>query len=402
MPVPEEVQLWLSLVRKPARYVGGERGSHPPDPNERLRMVLAFPDLYEVGMCNQGLLFLYEIANRIPGVTCERAFLPAPDMAAQLRVRSQPLYSLETGRPVKDADLLGISVPSPVNISGVPALLGASGIPLLREERREDDPIVIAGGYAAYNPAPLVAFCDGFAIGEGDELVADIAETLLIAEEMNATRTEKLRFMAKLDGLYLPGYTKRPVKKRVVADLKQTPHPAPSIIAHIEPIHDRIALEAARGCVKGCRFCQAGMVSRPYREREPGGLYGCATEMMETTGSGDISLLALNAADYAPVIPLLNGLQSSYPQAKISLPALRLDDYRAAMGGAVGRNKPGQQTFAPEAGTQRLRDAINKPITDDEIIEGIHAAGESGVQRVNVYVIRGLPTEADDDRNPSG
>lgn len=397
MTAPEKVQLWLPLVRKPARYIGGERGAHPPDPDEKLRIVLAFPDLYEVGMCNQGLLFLYEIANRIPSVTCERAFLPAPDMATQMRVRRQPLYSLETGRPVGEAGLLGISVPSPVNISGVPALLGASGIPLLREERREDDPIVIAGGYAAFNPAPLAIFCDGFAIGEGDELVTEVAEALLIAGEMEATRVEKLRFLAKLDGLFLPGYTKHRVKKRIVADLKRTPHPEPSIVSHIPPVHDRIALEAARGCVKGCRFCQAGMVTRPYREREPAELYGCAVGMVTATGSGAISLLALNAADYSPAIPLLNNIQRSYPQARVSLPALRLDDYRAAMGSFVGRNKPGQQTFAPEAGTQRLRDAINKPISDDEIIGGIRAAGESGVQRVKLYFIVGLPTETDED-----
>ncbi len=397
MPAPDKVQLWLPLVRKPARYVGGERGSHPPDLDEKLRIVLAFPDLYEVGMCNQGLLFLYEMTNCISGVTCERAFLPAPDMASQMRVRRQPLYSLETGRPVIDADLLGISVPSPINITGVPALLGASGIPFLRTERRVDDPIVIVGGYAAFNPAPLSLFCDGFAIGEGDELLIEIVETLLIAKEMDATRVEKLRFLAKLDGLYLPGYTKRPVKKRVITDLKRAPHPAPGIISHIAPIHDRVALEAARGCVKGCRFCQAGMVTRPYREREPGELLGCADAIAEATGSGDISLLALNTADYSYTVPLLDNIQRSYPQAKVSLPALRLDDYQAAMGSAVGRNKPGQQTFAPEAGTQRLRDAINKPISDDDIIDGIRAAGENGVQRVKLYFMVGLPTETDED-----
>lgn len=397
MPAPDKVQLWLPLVRRPARYVGGERGAHSPAPDERLRIVLAFPDLYEVGMCNQGLLFLYEIANRIPYVTCERTFLPAPDMAAQMRVRRQPLYSLETGRSVREADLLGMSVPSPLNLAGVPALLGASGIPLLRSERREDDPLIIVGGFAAFNPAPLALFCDGFAIGEGDELIAEVAEALLIAKEMDATRIEKLRFLAKLDGFYLPGYTKHPVMKRVIANLKRTPHPVPGIVSHIPPVHDRIALEAARGCVKGCRFCQAGMVTRPYREREPEELYGCADAMTKTTGSGDVSILALNAADYSFTVPLLDNIQRSYPQTKVSLPALRLDDYRAAMGSAVGRNKPGQQTFAPEAGTQRLRDAINKPISDDDIIGGIRAAGGNGVQRVKLYFMVGLPTETDED-----
>ncbi len=412
MPAPENVQYFLPLVARPARYVGGEVGAREPDPDERLRVVFAFPDVYEVGMCNNGLLFLYEILNDVSGVTCERVFVPDDDMAAQLRVRNVPLYSLETGRPVREADVLGITVPSPLNYTNALSLLSLSGISLLSADRREDDPLVIVGGHAVFNPEPFSAFADACFIGEGDEGVVEIAELLIELKELGpAARTEKLEALTAVEGVYIPSlyepgtdgklHAREPappkVKKRTVTDVGKLPHPVSKITAWLAPVHDRAALEVTRGCAQACRFCQAGFATRPYRERPASDVVRAAGEAVAITGTGDLSMLGLNPADYSPLLNVLEELRVKHPGIRVSLPAIRLEKYGARAAKAVSAEKPGQQTFAPETGTERLRRAINKEITDDEVLRGVRAAGAGGIQRVKLYFMVGLPTETDED-----
>jgi radical SAM family uncharacterized protein/radical SAM-linked protein len=411
MPAPENVQAFLPLVARPARYVGGEVGARDPDPDERLRVVMAFPDVYEVGMCNNGLLFLYEILNDVPGVTCERAFAPEADMAAQLRIRNVPLYSLETGRPVRETDVLGITLPSPLNYTGALSILALSKIPLLTADRREGDPLVIVGGHAVFNPEPFSAFADACFVGEGDEAVVEIAGLLIAMKERSASRREKLKALAGIEGVYVPSLykpaaegtlkTETPappkVKKRVVADIAKLPHPVSKIISWLAPVHDRAALEIARGCAQACRFCQAGAATRPYRERPADDVVHAAGEAVAATGTNDLSILGLNPADYSALTDVLDGLRAGHPGIRISLPAIRLEKYDTGAAEAVSAEKPGQQTFAPETGTERLRRVINKNITDDEVLDGVRAAGAGGIQRVKLYFMLGLPTETDED-----
>jgi radical SAM family uncharacterized protein/radical SAM-linked protein len=411
MPAPENVQMFLPLVARPARYVGGEIGAGEPDPDERLRIVLAFPDVYEVGMCNNGLLFLYEILNDVSGVTCERVFAPEDDMAAQLRVRNVPLYSLETGRPVRETDVLGITVPSPLNYTSALSLLSLSGIPLLSADRREYDPLVIVGGHAVFNPEPFSAFADACFIGEGDEGAVEIAELLTELKERGATRQGKLETLTAIEGVYVPSlYEPGPdgrleakgpappkVKKRTVTDVGKLPHPVSKVIAWLAPVHDRAALEVTRGCAQACRFCQAGFATRPYRERPASDVIRAAAEAVAATGTGDLSILGLNPADYRALPNLLEELRGNHPGVRVSLPAIRLEKYGTRAAEAVSAEKPGQQTFAPETGSERLRQVINKNITDDEVLDGVRAAGAGGIQRVKLYFMVGLPTETDDD-----
>ncbi|UCE26798.1 MAG: TIGR03960 family B12-binding radical SAM protein [Candidatus Coatesbacteria bacterium] len=411
MAAPEHVQAFLPLVARPARYVGGEVGAREPDPDERLRVVLAFPDVYEVGMCNNGLLFLYEILNDVPGVTCERVFAPDDDMAAQLRVRNVPLYSLETGRPVREADVLGITVPSPLNYTSALTLLSLSEIPLRAADRRAGDALVIVGGHAVFNPEPVSAFTDACFIGEGDEAVVEITELLTERKESGATRQKKLEALAGIEGVYIPSlyepdadgkfeaHEPAPpkVKKRIVTDVGKLPHTISKIIAWVAPVHDRAALEVTRGCAQACRFCQAGFATRPYRERPSPDVVRAAGEAVAATGTGDLSILGLNPADYQALPDMLERLRADHPGVRISLPAIRLEKYGARAAEAVSAEKPGQQTFAPEAGTERLRRTVNKNITDDEVLEGVRSAGAGGIQRVKLYFIVGLPNETDED-----
>jgi len=411
MPAPENVHYFLPLVARPARYVGGEVGAREPDPDERLRVVLAFPDVYEVGMCNNGLLFLYEILNDVPGVTCERVFAPNDDMAAQLRVRDVPLYSLETGRPVREADVLGITVPSPLNYTSALSLFSLSSIPLLSADRREGDPLVIVGGHAVFNPEAFNAFADACFIGEGDEGAVEIAELLTELKERSAVRQEKLEALTGVEGVYVPSlYKPGPdgkleaqapappkVKKRTVTDVGELPRPVSKVIAWLAPVHDRAALEVTRGCAQACRFCQAGFATRPYREHPASDVVRAAAEAVAATGTGNLSILGLNPADYWALPDVLVGLRAEHPGVRISLPAIRLEKYGARAAEAVSAEKPGQQTFAPETGTERLRLVINKNMTDDEVLDGVRAAGAGGIQRVKLYFMIGLPTETDDD-----
>ena len=395
--------------------MSGER-SHITDADYRAALI--YPDTYEIGQANQAIAILYSVLNGLTGVAAERAYLPWIDMSALMREEGVPLFSLESCAPVCDFDLVGITLPYELSFSNVLETLDLAGIPLRTADRREGDPLVIGGGPSAFNPEPVSAFFDAILIGEGEEAVAEIVATHRAAKADGAARAEILKRLAQVKGVYVPSlYTERladgvfvgvdpaegapaVVTKRVVADFDALAPPACGIVPFMDVVHDRLGIEVLRGCTRGCRFCQAGMVYRPVRERSADSIVRGSLAGLACTGYDEVSLTSLSTTDHSQLEEVLRRLSRRLAGSgvSVSLPSLRVDAFGVEMARLVsaGGKKSGL-TFAPEAGTQRMRDVVNKNVTEDDLLGSVQRAFEAGWRRVKLYFMIGLPTETDAD-----
>ena len=398
---------FLQHVQTPARYLGLEHNSIAKDPAEiGLRFALCYPDTYEIGMSHLGSLILYHVLNSHPRVWCERAYHPWLDAAELMRREHLPLASLESQTPLAQFDCVGITLQHELNYTSILSLLDLGGITLRAAQRRPDEPLVIGGGPCAYNPEPVAAFFDLFVIGEGEEIVLEIAEAYLQAQPpagepwTQPGREQLLRTLAGLAGVYVPSLgTDRVIRKRIVADFEHAPASTSPPVPYPEIVHDRGQLELNRGCTRGCRYCQAGMIYRPVRERSVDTLVAQATEIIDSTGYDEISLVSLNCPDYSHILPLVDRLHEQLADRRVSLglPSLRTDSFSVDLAERVQRVRKTGLTFAPEAGSQGLRDAINKGVTEDDLLAAASAAFQSGWHRLKLYFMIGLPGETDED-----
>ncbi|MDR1069905.1 MAG: TIGR03960 family B12-binding radical SAM protein [Gracilibacteraceae bacterium] len=410
----------LPAVVKPGRYVGGEWNMARKDwAAAEARMAFLFPDVYEVAMSNLALRILYGRVNDDPRFLCERAFAPWPDMAAKMRAEGIPLYGLESFRPLLAFDALGVTLQYELSYTNILHMLDLAGIPRQSARRGQGAwPWLMAGGPGAFNPEPLAPFFDIFLLGDGEELLPDALALIGADMRRGVPRAETLRRLAGCRGVYAPAfYTPRatisgvfqgvkaeapapqPVRKAVVADLDAAYFPARCIVPYNETVHDRVMLEVMRGCTRGCRFCQAGMTGRPLRERAPAVLRRQARESVRATGYEEISLVSLSTGDYSGISGLLRDLTSDMAGlgVNVSLPSLRLDSFDVALAAEVGKTRKSGLTFAPEAGTQRLRDVINKGVKDEDLLRAAEAAFAAGWSNIKLYYMIGLPTETKED-----
>jgi radical SAM family uncharacterized protein len=411
------IERLLSRVERPSRYIDREWGaSHTTD--AEYRAVLVYPDTYEIGQANQAIAILYSILNALPGVAGERTYLPWVDMGALMREEGIPLFSLESCAPVRDFDLVGITLPYELSFSNVLETLDLAGIPLRSAERGSDDPLVIGGGPSAFNPEPIAPFFDAILIGEGEEALAEIVDAHRAAKAARASRAETLMRLAQIPGVYVPAlYVERrsngvfagvdsadgapaTVVKRVVADFDALMPPTCGVVPFMDVVHDRFGVEVLRGCTRGCRFCQAGMVYRPVRERSADSIVRASIAGLACTGYDEISLTSLSTTDHSQLEEVLRRLSRRLAGSgvSVSLPSLRVDAFGVEMARLVsaGGKKSGL-TFAPEAGTQRMRDVVNKNVTEEDLLGSVQRAFEAGWRRVKLYFMIGLPTETDAD-----
>ncbi|MDF2539133.1 MAG: hypothetical protein K0S76_2154 [Herbinix sp.] len=410
----------LLTVEKPARYIGGEVNMQVKDPKEaEIRFCMCFPDVYEIGMSHLGIQILYDIFNRRNDTYCERVYSPWVDLDKIMRERNIPLFALESQDPVKEFDFLGITLQYEMSYTNVLQILELSQIPIYAKDRTEEDPIVIGGGPCSYNPEPIAEFFDFFYIGEGETVYNEILDAYKECKRESKTRNEYLERVAQIEGMYVPAFydvkykedgtidsfvknnSKAPDKvvKQVEMNLSETYYPTKPLVPFIKATQDRIVLEIQRGCIRGCRFCQAGMIYRPTRERSLEYLKKCAYEMLQSTGHEEISLSSLSSSDYSNLQKLVYFLIEEFGSKgiNISLPSLRIDAFALDVMSKVQDVRKSSLTFAPEAGSQRLRDVINKGLTEEAILEGAGKAFQSGWNRVKLYFMMGLPTENDED-----
>ena len=392
---PRELSSILLRVEKPARYVGGEYNMPDIDKPCRHRTCLCFSDKYEVGMSNIGVRILYHMLNDMEGFICERSFAPDLDMAQELKSRGQRLFSLETKRDIVDFDLIGFSVQFELQYTNIPYMFDLAGIPLYAKDRPEDFPPVVAGGPCAVNPMPFAPFFDAILIGDGEITFKQINELHLKCLEQGLSKSEFLRLATEIDGVYVPSIGNR-TKRAVVQNLDEAYFPTSVLVPNCDIVHDRSTIELFRGCANGCRFCQACFFYRPIRERKPDTLVRYATELMDNTGYDELSLCSLSTSDYSHHKEMVDGIkeQADKRKVKLALPSLRLDSFEAEI---YEETSGSSLTFAPEAGTQRLRNVINKNISEQDIYNSIKGAMEHGVKNVKLYFMIGLPTETDED-----
>lgn len=386
-------------IQKPSRYSGAEvRPPLLPWRETRLSVALAFPDVYEIGMSHLGILVLYSILNGRPGTRCERAFAPWADMEEHLRGSGARLSSLESGRPLGEFDILGFSLCYDLTYTNVLLMLDLAGIPLRREERGNADPLIVGGGVCTLNPAPIAPYFDALLVGDGEEAILDIAARVEEAKARGERRSGILRELAGVAGVYVPGVSST-VVRRVLRDLGRSPLPSAPILPAMRVVHDRLSIEISRGCTRGCRFCQAGYVYRPVRERNPAELLRAIGEDVPRTGYDEIGLLSLSAADYGCIDRLVaEAMDILSPQRiSVSLPSLRLDALREDTVRQIKRVRKSGFTLAPEAGTERLRRAINKEIRDEELLRSADWIYGNGWQTLKLYFMVGLPGETVDD-----
>lgn len=423
MNIFEKLGQVLPSVESPARYMGGEANSVVKDPSSLLaRMAFVFPDLYEIGLSNNGLRVLYHVVNREPDLLMEVAFAPWDDMAEQMRKQGIPLYTHATWTPVRDFDMVGITLQTELNFTNVPYVLELAGIPAFAKDRNEEDPIVIGGGPAMANPEPVADFFDAFNIGDGEELLPHVLRTVGECEKKGMSRVEILEEISKIDGVYVPAF--RPVvsgefgmlvpaepatgsyehtkgvRRIFIPELKKEDYPVRNLIANMRLIHNRFSVEVMRGCTQGCRFCQAGIWYRPCRELPPDDVMDLAKEGLKATGENELGLLSLSTADYKPIEALTDSIidDAFFDNVDVSLPSIRVSSFGQTLAEKVAALKGGRSgTFAPETGSERLRKMINKTISDEDMYNAAEHAFSSGFNKIKLYTMVGFPTENDED-----
>jgi len=415
----ELIQRILPSVQKPARYTGGEFNEIKKDPADvRVRIAFCFPDTYEIGMSNVGMRILYGVMNEMDGVWCERVFAPWGDMDDAMRQNNLPLWALESQDPVKDFDMIAFTIGYEMAYSNVLNMMNLAGIPLHAKDRHDLKGIVFAGGVCTFNPEPLADFFDFFSLGEGEESTVEIVALYDRAKAEGWSKEQFLMEVAKIPGVYVPSFYRHEynadgtlaaivplngapekITKRIVEDLDNAYWPTKMIVPSTEIVHDRANLEVFRGCIRGCRFCQAGFSCRPVRKKSPEVLYRQAVETMEDSGHNEITLSSLSTSDYRGLKELTDELIPYCEAHKINLsvPSLRADNFSRELMEKLQTVRKSGLTFAPEAGTQRLRDVINKNLTEDEILNTCSQAFEGGWNNVKLYFMLGLPTETDED-----
>lgn len=410
----------LLSIQQPARYIGGEINSVCKDPSSvDVRFAMCFPDVYDIGMSHLGIQILYDMLNKMPDVYCERVYSPWTDLDAIMREKHIPLFAIESQDPVKDFDILGITLQYEMCYTNILQILDLSGIPLHGNDRTWDDPIVIGGGPCAYNPEPIAEFFDLFYIGEGETAYRQLIDIYKDSRKNGESRETFLKRAAGVPGIYVPSLYEpeyhedgtlkafRPtcpeapekVVKQLVLDMTEAVYPEKPLVPFIKVTQDRVVLEIMRGCIRGCRFCQAGMIYRPVREKNVERLKDLAYKMLKNTGHEEISLSSLSSSDYRSLEELVRFLIEEFhgKGVNVSLPSLRIDAFSLDVMSKVQDVKKSSLTFAPEAGSQRLRDVINKGLTEEEILQGAADAFKGGWNRVKLYFMLGLPTETVED-----
>ncbi len=413
----------LAKVSKPIQYVGGELNSTVKDWDEAdVRWALMYPDAYEVGLPNQGVMILYEVLNEQAGVLAERTYAVWPDLEALMRESGVPQFTVDAHRPVNEFDLLGVSFSTELGYTNLFTALDLAGIPLLATDRTEDHPVVVAGGHAAFNPEPIADFVDAAVLGDGEQAVLQITQVVRgwKAEGRPGGREELLLRLAATGGVYVPQFydvdylpdgriqrvvpnnSRVPwrVAKHTVMDLDAWPYPKQPLVPLAETVHERMSVEIFRGCTRGCRFCQAGMITRPVRERSITGIGAMVEKGLAATGFEEVGLLSLSSADHSEIAEITKGLADRYEgtQTGLSLPSTRVDAFNIDLANELSRNgRRSGLTFAPEGGSERLRKVINKMVTEEDLIRTVTAAYGAGWRQVKLYFMCGLPTETDED-----